>query len=80
MASSIRSERHKRLAQLIGEYRERSGQLQSEVAAKLGRHQPFIANIESGQRRVDIPELLQLAAAIGFDPHEAIDELLKISD
>ncbi|MEX0955489.1 MAG: helix-turn-helix transcriptional regulator [Rhizobiaceae bacterium] len=41
----------------------------------MGRHQPFIANIESGDRRVDLVELIDLADILGFDVHEIIDEL-----
>lgn len=80
MAATFRSARHQRLAELLAHYRELAGLHQSQVAALLGRHQPFIANIESGQRRVDVPELLAIAAIIGLDPHLAIDELLKIED
>lgn len=44
-----------------------------------GRHQPFITGLESGQRRIHVVELLDLAEAIGFDPHELLDELMKTS-
>lgn len=80
MAATFRSARHQRLAALLAEYREKAGLHQSQVAERLGRYQPFIANIESGQRRVDVSELLALARAIGFDPHELIDKLLHVED
>lgn len=72
MPTSIRSARHIRLAELLAEYRQKAGLHQSDVAKKLGRHQPFIANIESGQRRVDVVEYLQLSEALGFDPSEVL--------
>ncbi|WP_186421356.1 helix-turn-helix transcriptional regulator [Bosea sp. CS1GBMeth4] len=74
--ASFRSARHQRLAELLAEYRVRSKLHQADVAEQLGRHQPFIANIESGQRRVDVVEFLALARVIGFDPHAALDVLL----
>lgn len=81
MPPSLRSPRHQRLVELLVEYREASGLTQVEVAAKLGRHQPFISNIESGQRRVDVVELLDLAGAIGFDPSELVHRLREfVSD
>ncbi|MER8488956.1 helix-turn-helix domain-containing protein [Mesorhizobium australicum] len=40
---------------------------QAQVAKAFGRHQPFIANIESGQRRVDLVELLELGEIIDLD-------------
>jgi hypothetical protein len=48
------------------------------VAEKLGRYQSFVANIESGQRRIDVVEFLDLASAIGFDPRDAIKRLSSI--
>jgi transcriptional regulator with XRE-family HTH domain len=74
----FRSPRHQRLTELLIEKRRAAGLKQVEVAEALGRHQPFIANIESGQRRIDVLELLELAEAIGFDPKEILDELLKL--
>jgi transcriptional regulator with XRE-family HTH domain len=78
MPNAIHSPRHKRLTELLIEYRLRAGLTQAQVAKHLGRHQPFVANIESGQRRVDIVELLQLAEIIGFDPHDVIDKLQAV--
>ena len=78
MPVPLRSARHKRLAELLIRYREEAGLKQSEVGLSLGRHQPFVSNIESGQRRLDLVELLDLAEAIGFDPHELIDELIQV--
>jgi HTH-type transcriptional regulator/antitoxin HipB len=48
---------------------------QADLAKAMGRHQPFIANIENGDRRVDVVELIDLAKIIGFDVHDIIDEL-----
>ena len=52
------------------------GLTQHEISARLDRPQSFIASIETGQRRVDVVELLDLAEAIGFDPHDAVQRLL----
>jgi DNA-binding XRE family transcriptional regulator len=51
------------------------GMTQAEVAKALGRHQPFIANIESRQRRLDLIELIDLAAIIDIDIEALIREL-----
>ncbi len=80
MPSSLRSARHARLAELLVHYREKAGLRQSDVAAALGRHQPFVSNIEAGERRIDVVELLEFAKILGFDPHEIIAELLTVPD
>ena len=49
---------------------------QAEVAKKLKRYQSFVATVETGQRKIDVVELLAFAEAIGFDPREAIKRLL----
>lgn len=77
MSRSIRSARHRRLADLLFQHREAAGLKQAEVAARLDRHQPYISNIEAGQRRVDLAELIELSEAIGFDLHAIVDELLR---
>ena len=77
MARTLSSARQTRLAELIIGYREAAGLTQADVAKALGRHQPFISNIEAGQRRIDIVELIDLADAIGFDPHKLIEELVS---
>ena len=78
MPSSLRSARHRRLAELLVAYRERAGLKQSDLARGLGRHQPFVSNIEAGQRRIDLVELLDIAQVLGFDPGELLDELIKV--
>lgn len=66
------------MAALLTERRKQAGLTQAAVAAALGRHQPFIANIENGERRLDVVEFLALAEIIGFDPHEVLDVLQKV--
>jgi transcriptional regulator with XRE-family HTH domain len=78
MSQTLQPPRHEALRAFIVEKRKKAGLSQSEVAAKLGRYQSSIANIESGQRRIDVVELLDLAAVIGFDPREAIKRLNSI--
>jgi transcriptional regulator with XRE-family HTH domain len=80
MSSSIRTARHKRLAELLAKMRNEAGLHQADVAKALGRHQPSITNIKREQRRVDVVEFLQLARIIGFDPHAIIDELLQMPE
>jgi transcriptional regulator with XRE-family HTH domain len=52
---------------------------QADLAARLGEYQSFVARLESGQRRIDVVEFLELADAIGFDPANTISGLKRLS-
>lgn len=75
MAKTLHSKRHRRLAELLTEKRKLAGLTQAAVAKALDRHQPFIANIENGDRRVDLIEFLDLAKVVGFDPFEVLHQI-----
>jgi transcriptional regulator with XRE-family HTH domain len=75
MSRTLKSRRHKALGAFLFDRRREAKLTQATVASRLRRNQSFIADIESGQRRVDVVELLDIAKAIGFDPREAIKRL-----
>lgn len=75
MSRTLQSPRHEALRALLVRERKRAGLSQTEVAAKLGRYQSYVATVEGGQRRVDVVEFLDFAEAIGFDPAKAIKAL-----
>lgn len=72
MPKSLRSPRHEALRTFLISKREEAGLSQAEVAATLGRYQSFVARVETGQKVLDVVELLQFADAIGFDPADAL--------
>ncbi|MFU1479557.1 helix-turn-helix domain-containing protein [Roseovarius sp. C7] len=65
MAKTIRSKGQTALCQALADARIKSGLTQKELAAKLRHHQSFVARVESGERRIDVVELVVLARAIG---------------
>jgi len=75
LAKTIGSRRHKALIALLIKERKAAGMNQTELARALGQYQSFIARVESGERRVDVIEFLDIAAAIGIDPKAAISKL-----
>ncbi|MGD0024123.1 MAG: helix-turn-helix transcriptional regulator [Xanthobacteraceae bacterium] len=79
MAKTLGSKRHKALIDLLIAKREAAGMTQADLAARLGEYQSFVARLESGQRRVDVVEFLELAETLGFDPAKAISALKKTS-
>lgn len=62
------------------EERKKAGLFQTELADKLGCFQSRIARIESGDRKIDVIEYLEIAEAIGFDPFELLKEVSNIPD
>ena len=78
MSRTIHSVRHEALRALLVEERKAAGLTQAAIAKKLNRYQSFVATVESGQRRIDVVEFLDLARAIGFSPVEAIEKLARI--
>ncbi|PSJ56128.1 helix-turn-helix domain-containing protein [Kumtagia ephedrae] len=77
MQKTLRSPRHLRLVQIIVEKRRKTGMSQADLAKALGRYQSVVAAVESGGRRVDVVEFLELAEVIGFDPFEVLREVAE---
>lgn len=72
LAKTLNSRRHKSLVDLLIKRREVIGMTQAELAARLGQYQSFVARLESGQRRIDVVEFLELSEILGFDAVQAI--------
>ncbi len=72
MPRTLGSQRHEVLRKFIKEKREKADLTQHELARLIRRSQSYVATIETGQRRIDVVELVELAAALGFDPQAAL--------
>ncbi len=70
-------DREKRLRALLREARLSAGLRQIDVALTLAKPQSYIAKIESGERKTDFVEVLDICAAIGLDPCALARELAK---
>src|SRR5689334_21574365 len=62
---SIHDPRYLELLASIRLQRKQRGLTQAALAAKLGRGQSYIAKVETGERRLDVIETLDLCAALG---------------
>lgn len=63
---------------MLIEARERAGMTQTDLANRLGEYQSFVARLESGQRRVDVVELIEVASILGFDAPALVRNLAAI--
>lgn len=59
---------HKAVGALLAKVRKDAKVTQDELAARLGKPQSFVSSYESGQRRVDVLELVAIAGALRQDP------------
>ena len=64
MAKTIRSSGHEALRGALIAARKKSGLTQTQLAVRLKCHQSFVARVESGERRIDVVELIVLARAL----------------
>lgn len=66
MAKTIRSSGHEALRQALIAARKKAGLTQADLAKKLKCHQSMVARLESGERRIDVVELVVIARALGL--------------
>ena len=77
MPRSGRSPRQARLQELLVSERAAAGLTQEEVARRLRRPQSFVSKYETGERRLDIVELLEVTEVLGVDARRIIAALIK---
>jgi transcriptional regulator with XRE-family HTH domain len=76
MALSLKAQRRQRLREVLVSARKEAGLSQSAIAAKVGKPQAFVSRYESGERQIEVAELIELADALGVD---AVTILRKVS-
>jgi transcriptional regulator with XRE-family HTH domain len=74
---SLRSRRHRALCAALRSARKTARLSQDELASRLKTSQTVIARIESGERRVDVVEFIDMARALRLDPRDVLSELMK---
>jgi hypothetical protein len=62
LPKSIYTERHKKLCELLRKYRKAAGLTQTIVPERLGEPPSYVAKYEGGDRRLDVLELIDVAA------------------
>lgn len=80
MPSTIHTDTYRELIDRLAAARVDAGLTQQALADRLGRPQSFIAKVEGYERRLDVVEFLEVAAAIGADPMPMIRAAWKGMD
>lgn len=76
MSKSAFTAAHSALVNALAQTRRDMKLQQAELAAKLGKDQSYISNIERGQRRVDVVEFYAIARAMDVDPIALFSEIV----
>jgi transcriptional regulator with XRE-family HTH domain len=76
--ATLRLKRQKILITFLIEHRKAAGLTQAQLADRLGKSRSFVTRLESGQRRVYVVELLQLAEVLGFDAGKVVAAVRKV--
>src|ERR1700754_2397554 len=77
LATTLGLKRQKILITFLIEHRKAAGMTQTQLADRLGKSRSFITRLESGQRRVYVVELMQLAEVLGFDAGKVMGAVSK---
>lgn len=64
--------RYRALVGMLIDARKASGVSQEAFAAKINRHQQFVSRYETGERRLDVVEFVDIANALGCRPGDLI--------
>lgn len=75
MVESIHTTQYQRFREILVEARKKQELSQAVLAERLGRLQTFVSKYERGERRLDVVEFLDVAAALGLDPHNVLRQL-----
>ena len=65
-----------RLRRHLREMRLQAGLTQAALGERLNRTQQWVYKYETGERRLDVIEFIQIARAIGFDPGKFINSFM----
>lgn len=80
MLKSVHTARHKLFCESLRHARKAAGLTQQEVAKRLGEHQSFVSRYETGERRLDVVEYLEVTKAIAVDPPRHLRNFIRTVD
>ncbi|MGH9753833.1 MAG: helix-turn-helix domain-containing protein [Blastocatellia bacterium] len=75
MAKSLHTPEYEYFRSLLISAREKSGLTQADVSSRLGRPQSFVSKYESGERRLDVVEFVEVCTALGVAPKTIISKI-----
>ncbi|WP_028877551.1 helix-turn-helix domain-containing protein [Teredinibacter turnerae] len=80
MKPSSYSPHYDKLRAWMKQKREESGLSQRAVAIIVGRHHSVVGKLEQDRRKIEMLEYVAYCQAIGADPHEGLDIIIRDKD
>jgi DNA-binding XRE family transcriptional regulator len=74
---SLRGKWHRAVITVVVASRRESNLTQEQLAAGIGWHRSKIAKIESGERRLDVPEFITISNALNIEPTALLARALR---
>lgn len=74
MVKSLHSRQYTIFRELLTQAREDAGMTQVQVATKLGKPQSYVSKYESGDRRLDVTEFVQIADLLSLNIGGFLDQ------
>ena len=75
MPKSQFTDDYKKFCTLLVQARKEAKMTQAQVSETLSKPQSYVSKYESGERRLDIIELLEISKAIGFKASDLIQKI-----
>lgn len=79
MAKGIHDSRYRWVVERLVQQRKEKGLSQAAVAALLGKPQQYVSRYETGERRLDIFEYIDAAAALGMDGISLVSSAISLT-
>lgn len=76
-SKSLRSKWHRAVVTVLAASRREANMTQEDLANRLGWQRTRIAKIESGERRIDVPEFISIANALYIPPETLLTRVLR---
>ncbi|MGB6486528.1 MAG: helix-turn-helix transcriptional regulator [Steroidobacteraceae bacterium] len=79
MSKQLRTARHRRVMVVLAAIRTEAGVTQRELARRLNRAHSYVSRIEMGDRRLDVPEMIQWCEVLDSDPVDVMKRIMRRS-
>ena len=77
MSKQLRTARHRRVMAVLAAIRTEAEVTQRELARRLDRAHSYVSRIEKGDRRLDVPEMIQWCEVLGADPVNVMKRIVR---